>query len=352
MSDLRIHRATAVLLLAGSLLIAAGASAAAEVVSRVAGAEGKAEETYGFDQVSTHCPTSVAARDTAAAYTGEASLAVHTENDPTCSGPYARGIFNANGNEHLVAGDDFWFGAAIYLPIGFYAAHTAYTDLMRVDSYVNDESASTPFANRAEINFASWDDDNLYVRAARGASAVDLIGPLSPQLLPEGAWHWVEIHVDLSSTAGAASTELKIDGRSIGSSSRPNLFAGAEPLNRLRYGIVSTGTGGSGELTAYFDRASIGESERGPVASPSRNPLLLDAGNEAAAARALAIGGAPAFGTTIALPRHLFGARRHSGIVAATSRRHRYATTHGNQLEWGHVAHGIRLLRSHRARGD
>jgi len=337
--------------LAGSLLIWARADAAAEVVSRVAGAEGQTEESYGFDQVSTHCPTSVAARDTAAAYTGEASLAVHTENDPECSGPYARGIFNANGDEHLVAGDDFWFGAGIYLPIGFYAAHTTYTDLMRVDSYVDDESASTPFANRAEINFASWDDDELYVRAARGASTVNLIGPLPSQLLSEGTWHWVEIHVDLSTSAGSASTELKIDGRSIGSSSRPNLFAGAEPLNRLRYGIVSTGTAGSGSLTAYFDRASIGDSERGPVASASRSPLLLDAGSEAAAARALAIGGVPAFGTTIALPRSLYAARRHAGIVAATSRRRRYAATHGNQLEWGHVAHGIRLLRSRRARG-
>src|SRR5262245_24681683 len=65
LSDLRIHRATAVLLLAGSLLIWAGATAAAEVVSRVAGAEGQTEASYGFDQVSTHCPTSVATRDTA-----------------------------------------------------------------------------------------------------------------------------------------------------------------------------------------------------------------------------------------------------------------------------------------------
>lgn len=335
------HRVTVVLLLAGSLLISAGESAAAEVASRVAGAEAQASEAYGFDQVSTHCPSSLAARDTTAAYAGEASLAVHTENEPECGGPYARGIFQANGDEHLVAGDDFWFGAAIYLPIGFYADHTSYTDLMRVDSYVNDESQSTPFANRAEINFASWDDDELYVRAAKGSTNVDLIGPISPQLLSEGAWHWVEIHVDLDSSTGLAYTELKIDGSTVGSSSRQNLFAGAEPLNRLRFGIVSTGTAGSGTLTAYFDRASIGASERGPIPSPSKSPLLLDTGSEAGATLAAAFGGTPAFATTIALPRPLHGARRRH----AAARRHQgIAAT--RRLLGNHAAHGIRVRRA------
>jgi hypothetical protein len=322
----------------GSLLLSAGPTAAAEVVSRVAGAESQAMPSYGFDQVSTHCLESVALRDTTLAYTGEASLAVHTGNDPQCGGPYARGIFQANGSDHLVAGDDFWFGAAIFLPTGFYAAHTGYTDLLRVDSYVDDESESTPFADRAEINFASWNDDDLYVRAAQGGNAVDLIGPLSPRLLSEGTWHWVEVHVDLGASSGSAYTELKIDGRPIGSSTRPNLFVGAEPLNRLRYGIVSTGTAGSGDLTAYFDRASIGSEEQGPAGSASKDIAAIDSAGGTRAAHAKHAG-ALVFARDLSLPTSLNGIGKR--------RRARHIVRIGER----HLPNDFRLRRAHRARG-
>jgi hypothetical protein len=239
--------------------------AQAEVSPRLADLEARTAAPYEFDQVSRHCSTSTASRDTSHAYSGSASLKVHTQNDPSCEGPYARGIFQANGTRHLVEGDDFWFGAAIYLPSGFYAAHNRYTDLLRVDSYVYDNSTSVPYSERAEINFASWSDDSLYVRAARGGTARNLIGPISPAALPEGKWSWVEVHVKLSATGGTAYTELKIDGNPIGSSRTANLFAGAAPLNRLRYGIVSADSEGSGNLTAYFDRASLSGTERGPI---------------------------------------------------------------------------------------
>jgi hypothetical protein len=352
-SKLRMYRATAVLLLAGSLLIsAAGATAAAGVAPRVAGIEAQTTAPYGFDQVSDHCSASVTARDTTVAYSGEASLLVHTANDPECGGPYARGIFHANGAEHLVAGDDFWFGAAIYLPIGFYAAHTSYTDLLRVDSYVNDESESTPYADRAEINFASWNDDDLYVRAARGSTDVSLIGPIAPAQLPEGTWSWVEVHIDLSPTSGVARTELKIDGHLIGSSARANLFVGAEPLNRLRYGIVSTGTGGSGALTAFFDRASIGSSERGPLGTASRSPMLLDANSGIAVARRAGLNvGAGAFVKGIALPNPFYRVGRWHPARSRTSlRRLRRARTPGKQA-MRHRSRGVGLNRARPARG-
>lgn len=269
---MRTHRAIATLLVAVGLL-APAAVASAEPVSRLANLEGVTTSPYEFDQVSTHCSTSVAARDATKAYAGGASLQVHTENDPSCGGSYARGIFRANGERHLVEGNDFWFGAAIYLEPGFYSAHTGYTDLLRLDSYVQDNGTNTPFSERAEINFASWSNDDLYVRAARGDTAVTLIGPISPAKLPEGSWTWVEVHVHLSATDGAAYTELKIDGQSVGSSRTANLFSGAAPLNRLRYGIVSTDWTGSGNLTAYFDRASISPTERGPLPLASGEPV-------------------------------------------------------------------------------
>lgn len=267
-----MHRGFTTLLVAVGLLTPA-AVASAEPVSRLAGLESVLASPYGFDQVSTHCPTTVAARDVTKAYDGSSSLAVHTENDPLCGGSYARGIFRANGDRHLVEGNDFWFGAAIYPEPGFYSAHTGYTDLLRLDSYVQDDGTSTPFAERAEINFASWSNDDLYVRAARGDTAVTLIGPISPAMLPEGSWTWVEVHVHLSPTDGTAYTELKIDGETVGSSRTANLFSGAAPLNRLRYGIVSTNWNGSGNLTAYFDRASISPTERGPLPLASGEPV-------------------------------------------------------------------------------
>lgn len=266
-----MNRAIAVLLVAAGLL-ASATTASAEPVPRLAELENQAASSLGFDQVSTRCATSIAARNTTLAYSGNASLKVHTQNDPSCGGAFARGIFRANSTRHLVQGDNFWFGAAIYLPTGFYSAHTGYTDLLRVDSYVDDESRNTPFADRAEINFASWRNDSLNVVAARGDTSVRLIGPISPAQLPEGSWNWVELHIKLSPTNGTAYTELKINGKSLGSSTTANLFTGAAPLNRLRYGLVSTAWEGSGNLTAYFDRASISPTELGPIPSSSPEP--------------------------------------------------------------------------------
>jgi len=250
--------------LSALLVLAVAGVAQAEVAPRLADLEVRTTSPFEFDQVSRHCSTSTATRDTTRPYSGIASLRVHTEVDPACQSSFSRGIFNANSSRHLVEGDDFWFGAAIYLPTGFYAAHNGYTDLLRIDSYVSDGGANTPYADRAEINFASWSNDSLYVVAARGGTKRTLIGPLSPSALPEGKWNWVEAHVRLSAS-GAAYTELKIDGVSRGSSTAPNLFVGAAPFNRLRYGLVSTESDGSGSLTAYFDRASIASGERGPL---------------------------------------------------------------------------------------
>jgi Concanavalin A-like lectin/glucanases superfamily/Polysaccharide lyase len=268
---IKVNRAIAALLVAVGLLVSA-ATAGAEPVPRLASLESPTASPFDFDQVSKRCATSTATRNTTLAYSGSASLKVHTENDPACGGAFARGILRANSTRHLVEGDDFWFGAAIYLPTGFYSAHTSYTDLLRVDSYVHDDSTSTPFADRAEINFASWNNDSLNVVAARGDTSVRLIGPISPAQLPEGSWNWVELHVKLSPSNGTAYTELKINGKSLGSSTTANLFAGAAPLNRFRYGIVSTSWNGSGNLTAYFDRASISPTERGPIPPPSTEP--------------------------------------------------------------------------------
>lgn len=243
-----------------SLLI--GVSVHASVVERLAGIESPTTAPYDLDQVSTNCSGSSAVRDTTKAYAGTASLKVHIEATE-CS-PYARGIFNSNAPNHIIEGDDLWFGAALFLPSGFFSAHTKYTDLMRMDSYVNDSGMLNKSSEQQSINFASFSNDDIYVQAESSEGAKTLVGPLSPSVLSENSWHWVEIHVHLDKDAGEAFTQLKIDGVSQGSSTGANFFAGRADFNRVRYGLVSAGSSGSGNLTMYVDRTSISTSERGP----------------------------------------------------------------------------------------
>lgn len=246
-----------------SLLLSGIAHAA--VVTRLAGVETPTTAPYDFDQASTNCSGSSATRDTSKAYAGTASLKVHIEATE-CS-PYARGIFNSNSPNHIEEGDNLWFGAAIFLPSGFFSAHTNYTDLIRMDSYVNDSGELNEAAKQQSINFASFSNDDIYVQAESNEKTTTLIGPLSPSVLSENTWHWVEIHVVLDKDSGEAFTELKIDGESKGSSTAGNMFSGRAAFNRVRYGLVSAGSKGSGNLTMYVDRASIDTSERGPLTS-------------------------------------------------------------------------------------
>lgn len=247
------------------VLLISGSNAHASVTSRLAGLESPTASPYDFDQVSTNCSGSTAARDTSKAYAGAASLKIHIEATE-CS-PYARGIFNSNSPNHIVEGNDLWFGAAIFLPSGFFTAHTKYTDLIRADSYVTDGGELNEVAKQQSINFASFSNDDIYVQAESSEGATTLVGPLSPSVLSENAWHWVEIHAVLDKDNGEAFTQLKIDGVSQGSSTSANIFGGRADFNRLRYGLVSAGSSGSGNLTMYVDRASVNSSERGPLTS-------------------------------------------------------------------------------------
>jgi polysaccharide lyase-like protein len=238
------------------------ADAQGAVVERLAGIESPTTSPYDLDQVSTNCSGSSAGRDTSKAYAGVASLKVHIEATE-CS-PYARGIFNSNAPNHVVEGDDLWFGVAIFLPSGFFSAHTKYTDLMRMDSYVSDGGSLNKSSEQQSINFASFSNDDIYVQAESNEAAKTLVGPLSPSVLAENSWHWVEIHARLDKDAGEAFTQLKIDGVSRGTSTGANIFAGRADFNRFRYGLVSAGSSGSGNLTLYIDRASVSTTERGP----------------------------------------------------------------------------------------
>lgn len=259
--------ALAALLLLALFTSTAGASIGADRVANV-------ESGNALDQISaSSCTGNTAAADTAQAYNGTQSLKVHYNDTSSCT-DYARGIFEQNGANHLVQNDDFWIGAAIYLPTGFYANHAGYTDLLRIDNYVQDAGASTAAADRANIALASYSDDSLHVVASDGQSSggfvtSDLLGSIPSSALPAGQWNWVEMRIKLSPTAGSAITQLKINGVSQGSTTARNQYSGGTSnwYNRVRYGLVSASDGVpySGDLTAWVDRMSIRSTELGPL---------------------------------------------------------------------------------------
>jgi len=127
---------------------------------------------------------------TSKAYAGEASLKVHIESTK-CS-PYARGIFNSNSPNHIEEGDDLWFGAAIFLPTGFYSVHTGYTDLIRIDSYVTDGGELNEKSKQQRRQLRQL-QRRQHLRPSRiQRRKRTLVGPLSPSVLSENAWHWVD----------------------------------------------------------------------------------------------------------------------------------------------------------------
>lgn len=267
---------------AAAAMLAATGVAEGAVPTRLADLETPTTAPYDFDQVSPGCSGSTVARDATKARTGAASLQVHVADG--CSA-YARGIFEANGTSHLVEGNDVWFGAAIFLPTGFWDAKHSYVDFLRLDSYSLDawdpnQPNGTPDNRRQALGLAAFTNDDLHVtHSAPGAGTASLIGPLTnPRvLLSENQWHWVEVRAKLSATSGVAVTELKIDGVSRGSSTQPNRTAGRDDYNRARYGLVATAGSGSGNLTAWVDRASLRPTELGapPPPPPSYSTQVL-----------------------------------------------------------------------------
>ncbi len=234
-----------------------GTLGSALVTSRLASVESSGSP-FDFDQISTSSAAETAVRSSTRAYAGTWSMHSTTSGSGAL---YARGVFNNNG-EGFKAGDDFWIGAAFFFEPGFWSTHSGYLDLIRLDSYVNDDG--TQRSNRQHLAFLSESNDNIYVRMETpgGAAPKSLIGPLSPSVLPEGQWNWVELHVVVNSKDGSAFTELKINGVSKGTSTLANIDATLPNWNRARFGVVATG-GGVQDL--WFDRASIRSSELGPL---------------------------------------------------------------------------------------
>jgi hypothetical protein len=159
---------------------------------------------------------------------------------------YARGIWNVNWQD----GEDVWFGAAYYLPVGFLASVQGQVDLMRWDNW-------SLYPNEADwggVSIYGSDHRARLLRFGAGRPNDTLVGPTT---LPEGRWFTLEVHQIRSSQSGSALSELYVDGKLVGKSTAPNTYG--RPATRVRFGIVAIAAGTQTKpLQLNFDDAAVG----------------------------------------------------------------------------------------------
>ncbi len=232
--------------LATVLLLALPGSASATVTTRFADIEAP---TLGqqFDQLNA----TVGTLNRVDGGYGDAHGAEATYSGGGQNG-FARGIFNVDWQ----SGEDVWYSAAFYLPVGFKAAMQGQVALMRWDDY------------GAHPEAADYSGVVIYGGDKRSRLVIDRIATgtqieLSPAFdLPEGRWFHLEVHQRLGSASGL--NEVYLDGTKISSSTQPNLEPG-RGVDRIRYGIVAIASGAqTNPLSLRFDDASVNTTQRGP----------------------------------------------------------------------------------------
>jgi hypothetical protein len=173
---------------------------------------------------------------------------------------YARVLEDVSWN----AGDDVWYGAAYYLPVGFKAAMQQEVSLQRWDNW------STYGSTADQGGIAIWNSDKLArLKVGRyDASTETLLTNGFP--VPEGRWFWLEVHQRFSATDGQALNEVYLDGALVGRSTTANFD---RPIQKLRTGLVAQGgIAQTNPLSLWFDRVSIGSQELGPLGGSSATP--------------------------------------------------------------------------------
>jgi hypothetical protein len=165
---------------------------------------------------------------------------------------YARGIWNVNWQD----GEDVWFGAAYYLPVGFLGNVQGQVDLVRWDNW----SLYPSEADWGGVSIYGSDHRARLLRFGAGRPSDTLVGPTT---LPEGRWFTLEVHQVRSSQSGSALSELYVDGKLVGRSTAPNTYG--RPATRVRFGLVAIAAGTQTKpLELNFDDAAVG-------ATPSAN---------------------------------------------------------------------------------
>ncbi len=225
--------------------------------ARVARIEG----SFDFDQTNASPASGVSDPTTLRlvsdrVYEGGGAAHAHLAANAASSNKFSRGIFH---NLTWGAGTDVWYGVAVYLPVGFYAAQQGQIDLLRWDNWVDDPSTTDrggitiygpPAAGKAYL-----------FRGRIGSPQNELVGPFS---LSEGSWHWLEVHQRFSPGNTSDLSELYVDGAFVGRSTAPNWYG--RRMTSVRFGLVAVADPRqSNGLDLWFDRASVSSGMLGPA---------------------------------------------------------------------------------------
>jgi hypothetical protein len=250
----RIHprRLLPIALLA--LALALPASASATILNLSAGLEAN-----GFSEFSqTNALTGTLSTTTVNPFRG--SVSARATYDGGGANGYSRGIWDV----HWQDGEDVWFGAAYYLPIGFHASIQGQVDLMRWDNY----SINPSNTDWGGVSIYGSDHRARLLRFGAGRPNDTLVGPLD---LPEGRWFTLEVHQRRSQSSGSALSELYVDGKRVGSSTAANTYGRA--ATRVRYGIVAIAASAQKKpLELNFDSATTGVSSALSTVTPPPSP--------------------------------------------------------------------------------
>lgn len=189
-------------------------------------------------------------------YDDGSSYAARTPRDPDRVDKYARA---ASDEIEWGAGTDVWYGAAFYLPAGFYDAQQGQVDLLRWDNFELDREST----DRGGVVIYGGDEvGNAYlIRAQLGGVQDELVGPFR---LEEETWHWIEVHQRFGGDGESHVSELYVDGEAIGRSDRPNWYG--RQITAIRFGLVATaGARQELPLALWFDRPAVSGSRLGPA---------------------------------------------------------------------------------------
>jgi hypothetical protein len=185
---------------------------------------------------------------------GTSKYATVTTTPPTGGGAWAYGKV---AGEALKDGDEVWYGAALFLPVGFrYGGNSGYADLFEWDTGADHYGGIAYQASEATHRFRLF-------RATRSAGW-NYASPFFR--LPQGRWTWVEVHQRFSSTPGAALNEVYVDGRLVLSTTDAN-GPDTDTVTNFRYGFPFNSS--QDAMSLGVDRASVLVSERGAIGAPS-----------------------------------------------------------------------------------
>lgn len=149
------------------------------------------------------------------------------------------------------SGSDVWYGMALLIPD---RSAYCYWNPIRWDNY-------RTYGGRGDVGGLQVERGALHlIRSRYGSRETKLIGPVTA---PEDRWFWLEVHQRLSGRHGRALSEVFVDGRRVGASTRAN--SAGRVVNDIRFGAVNVAGRCSRAGSILFDRVSVSRRTRGPL---------------------------------------------------------------------------------------